>query len=54
MFKGKKILVTGGTGSLGQSLTKRLLETELQIQLEFLVEMKVNRLKWNQNLIMDV
>ena len=28
MFKGKKILVTGGTGSLGQSLTKRLLETD--------------------------
>ena len=28
MFKGKKILITGGTGSLGQSLTKRLLETD--------------------------
>ena len=26
MFKGKKILITGGTGSLGQALTKRLLE----------------------------
>ncbi len=26
MFKNKKILITGGTGSLGQSLTKRLLE----------------------------
>ncbi|SVB17701.1 uncharacterized protein METZ01_LOCUS170555, partial [marine metagenome] len=25
MFDGKKILVTGGTGSLGRSLTKRLL-----------------------------
>ena len=25
MFKGKKILITGGTGSLGQALTKRLL-----------------------------
>ena len=28
MFKGKKILITGGTGSLGQSLTKRLLKTD--------------------------
>lgn len=26
MFEGKKILITGGTGSLGKSLTKRLLE----------------------------
>ena len=26
MFEGKKILVTGGTGSLGQALTKRLLD----------------------------
>ena len=26
MFEGKKILITGGTGSLGQALTKRLLE----------------------------
>ena len=25
MFEGKKILITGGTGSLGQALTKRLL-----------------------------
>ena len=27
MFDKKKILITGGTGSLGKSLTKRLLET---------------------------
>ena len=26
MFDGKKILITGGTGSLGQALTKRLLQ----------------------------
>ncbi len=26
MFKGKKILITGGTGSLGQALTNRLLK----------------------------
>ena len=25
MYKGKKILITGGTGSLGTALTKRLL-----------------------------
>ena len=29
MFKGKKILITGGTGSLGQALTKRLLELDV-------------------------
>lgn len=31
MFKGKKILITGGTGSLGQALTKRLLKSEVNI-----------------------
>lgn len=29
MFDGKKILITGGTGSLGQALTKRLLEEKV-------------------------
>ncbi len=29
MFKGKKILITGGTGSLGQALTKRLLGADI-------------------------
>ena len=29
MFKGKKILITGGTGSLGQALTERLLKYEV-------------------------
>jgi len=29
MFKGKKILITGGTGSLGQALTKRLLNYDV-------------------------
>jgi len=29
VFKGKKILITGGTGSLGQALTKKLLETDV-------------------------
>jgi len=30
MFDGKKILITGGTGSLGTELTKRLLETDVE------------------------
>ena len=29
MFEGKKILITGGTGSLGQALTKRLLQSDV-------------------------
>src|SRR5574337_134290 len=29
MFEGKKILITGGTGSLGQALTERLLKTKV-------------------------
>ena len=29
MFEGKKILITGGTGSLGQALTKRLLNEDV-------------------------
>lgn len=29
MFKDKKILITGGTGSLGMALTKKLLETDV-------------------------
>ena len=29
MFEGKKILITGGTGSLGRALTKRLLENNV-------------------------
>ena len=30
-LKGKKILITGGTGSLGQALTRRLLKTEVNV-----------------------
>ena len=30
MFKGKKILITGGTGSLGHALTKRLLQSKAE------------------------
>ena len=29
MFEGKRILITGGTGSLGQALTKRLLKEKV-------------------------
>ena len=29
MFEGKKILITGGTGSLGQALTERLLKEKV-------------------------
>ena len=32
MIKGKKFLITGGTGSLGKALTKKLLETDRPIQ----------------------
>ena len=31
MFEGKKILITGGTGSLGIALTKKLLDTNVEI-----------------------
>ena len=30
MLKGKKVLITGGTGSLGQDLTKKLLKTDVK------------------------
>ena len=30
MFEEKTILITGGTGSLGQELTKRLLENDVK------------------------
>lgn len=30
MFKGKKIMITGGTGSLGQALTKKLLKLDVE------------------------
>ncbi len=31
IFKDKKILITGGTGSLGQALTKRLLNEQVDV-----------------------
>ncbi|NDF48441.1 MAG: KR domain-containing protein, partial [Nitrosopumilaceae archaeon] len=30
MFDGKTVLITGGTGSLGQALTRRLLTTKVR------------------------
>ena len=48
MFKGKKILITGGTGSLGTALTKKLLSLDVE-QIEFLVEMSLNKFLWNLN-----
>ena len=30
MFEGKRVLITGGTGSLGKALTKKLLETDVE------------------------
>ena len=30
VFKGKNILITGGTGSLGKALTKKLLELDVR------------------------
>ena len=30
MLEGKKILITGGTGSLGQALTQRLLQENVE------------------------
>ena len=31
MFDGKKVLITGGTGSLGIALTKKILATNVEI-----------------------
>ena len=56
MFKGKKILITGGTGSLGKALAKKLLELDADIvrifsrnensQITMQSEMKDDRLRY--------
>ena len=35
-FKGKKILITGGTGTLGKALVKRILDMLILIYLKLL------------------
>lgn len=47
MFRGKKILITGGTGSLGTALTKRLLNTDVEIIRIF------SRDEWKQTQMQD-
>lgn len=56
LFDGKKILITGGTGSLGRAFTKRLLETSVETirifsrselpQITMQSELKDNRLRF--------
>jgi len=56
MFEGKNILITGGTGSLGQALTRRLLQTKAERirifsrneskQVEMASKFKDNRLRF--------
>ena len=49
-FSGKKILITGGTGSLGSALTKRLLKTDVEkIRLYSRDELKQVEMKSNLN-----
>ena len=42
MFDGKTILITGGTGSLGKALTKRLLEQIKPFETELILNERVN------------
>ena len=49
-YSGKKILITGGTGSLGSALTKRLLKTDVEkIRLYSRDELKQVEMKSNLN-----
>ena len=43
MLQGKKVLITGGTGSLGVALTKKLLE----LGVETVRILSRNELKWS-------
>ena len=50
MFKNKKILITGGTGSLGTALTNRLLETDIDtIRIFSRDELKQSQMESNFN-----
>lgn len=42
MLKGKKLLITGGTGSFGNAVLKRFLDTEVE-ETVFFPEMKKSR-----------
>jgi FlaA1/EpsC-like NDP-sugar epimerase len=46
-IKGKRILVTGGTGTVGQRLVKRLLDYEPEVVRVF-SRMNINNLKCNR------
>ena len=52
MFEGKKILITGGTGSLGQALTKRLLNEDVD-QIRIFSRNEFNRLIWKINFVVQ-
>ena len=41
----KTVLITGGTGSLGQALTKRLLNSKVKSNSHFLVEMRIKQVE---------
>jgi len=46
LFEGKKVLITGGTGSLGQALTKKILETDVDtIRIYSRDELKQSQMK---------
>jgi len=46
LFKGKKILITGGTGSLGRALTKKILQTDVDtIRIYSRDELKQSQMK---------
>ena len=43
-FKNKTLLITGGTGSFGNAVLKKFLNTDHFQKLEFFLEMKKNRM----------
>ena len=51
MYKGKTVLITGGTGSLGTALTKRLLSLDVE-QIRIFSRNESNKFLWNQKYVM--
>ena len=45
----KSILITGGTGSLGKALTKKILENDPLTRIVIIQEMNKNNLLWLKN-----